>query len=48
MTKYSPELKLKVIQDYNNGLGGYKFLANKYLVKDKSVVKRWIKAYEAF
>lgn len=48
MTKYPTELKLKVIQDYKNGEGGCKFLAEKYHVKNESIVRRWIKAHEAF
>lgn len=46
MTKYSFELKLKVIQDYENGLGDCDYLANKYQVKNEAIVRRWVKAYK--
>jgi len=46
MTKYSFELKLKVVQDYDNGVRGCGYLANKYHVKNEAIVRRWVKAYK--
>ena len=46
MAKYSLELKLLIVQDYQKGVGGYGYLADKYGIADKWQVKKWIKAYE--
>uniref|UniRef100_A0AAC9R4R1 Transposase n=1 Tax=Lactococcus lactis subsp. lactis TaxID=1360 RepID=A0AAC9R4R1_LACLL len=46
MTKYSFELKLKVVQDYDNGVGGCDYLAKKYHVTNAAIVRRWVKAYK--
>ena len=46
MAKYSLELKLMIVQDYQKGVGGYGYLADKYGIADKWQVKKWIKAYE--
>ena len=46
MTKYSFELKLKVVQDYDNGVGGCDYLAKKYHVTNEAIVRRWVKAYK--
>ena len=48
MAKYSLELKLMIVQDYQKGVGGYGYLADKYGIADKWQVKKWIKAYEKF
>ncbi|MBB5888755.1 helix-turn-helix domain-containing protein [Lactovum miscens] len=48
MSKYSFDLKLKVVQDYKQGLGGYNFLAQKYNSNDMFQVRNWIKAYQSF
>lgn len=48
MAKYSQELKLMIVQEYQNGAGGYGYLAKKYGIADKHQVKIWIKAYEKF
>lgn len=48
MAKYSFEQKLKIVQEYQAGAGGYGFLANKYGIADKWQVKRWVEAYNAF
>ena len=41
MAKYSQ--KLKVVQDYLRGGGGYGYLEGKYGIADKWQVKKWIK-----
>ena len=48
MAKYSLELKLMIVQEYQKNGGGYGYLANKYGVADKWQVRRWIKSYEEF
>ena len=48
MAKYSYEIKLKVVQAYLNGEGGYKYLSKKYDVSHHSLVETWINAYREF
>lgn len=48
MVKYSYELKRQVIQDYLNGLGGYKKLAQKYGLPTKSIILQWLNVYEHY
>ncbi len=40
MTKYSFELKQEVVQAYQNGEGGYAYLAKKYGVTHETSVKK--------
>ena len=47
MAKYSFEFKKKIVIAYLNGEGGYEYLAKRYDIPQKCIVKRWIKAYEA-
>ena len=42
MAKYSQELKLMIVREYQMGGGGYGYLADKYGVNDKWQVKRLI------
>ena len=39
MAKYSFEFKLKVVNDYLSGVGGYRFLTDKYHVKDRKQIR---------
>ncbi len=48
MSKYSFELKLKIVQEYLVGKGGIQALANKHGVKAAEQVHRWINAYQEF
>lgn len=48
MVKYSYELKRQVIQDYLDGLGGYKKLALKYGLPTKSIILQWLNVYEHY
>jgi len=48
MAKYSIELKEKIVLAYQNGEGGYNYLAQKYGVAHKNIIQRWIKAYNEF
>ena len=47
MAKYSTECKLKVVQEYLAGHGGYETLSKLYHVSRKSI-EEWVKAYQAF
>ncbi|WP_085992218.1 helix-turn-helix domain-containing protein [Oceanobacillus senegalensis] len=46
--KYSDDLKIKVVKDYQNGYLGIRDLAKKHNIKSKSSVGRWIRVYEEF
>ncbi len=46
MSKYSEEFKLQIVRDYLNGSLGYTLIARKYDVSDKSIVRRWVRAYK--
>jgi transposase len=46
--KYSDDLKLTVVKEYQEGKLGIRPLAKKHGIKSKSVVDRWIKVYEKF
>ena len=48
MAKYGFELKLQVVQDYQNGKGGYVHLAKKYGVASPEMIRRWNLIYEKF
>ncbi|SFL47905.1 transposase [Lactococcus garvieae] len=48
MTKYSFEFKLKVVNDHLSGVGGYRFLTDKYHVKDRKQIRDWVNAYKEF
>jgi len=45
--KYSPELKLKVVQDYLSGGSSMKGLCLKYTISDEHVVRQWVKKYNS-
>lgn len=46
--KYSEDLKVMVVKEYQEGKLGMRPLANKYGIQSKSLIHRWIKAYEKF
>ncbi|MDO4518245.1 MAG: transposase, partial [Bacillota bacterium] len=46
MSKYSYEFKKKVVEEYLQGKGGYKYLAKKHHVSSYSCIKRWVNAYK--
>ena len=48
MAKYSYEFKKKIVDEYNNNEGGYRYLAHKYGLPDKKLVKQWVNNYRAF
>jgi len=48
MAKYSYEFKLKVVQAYLNGEGGYNHLCKKYNIPSKQILARWVASFQAF
>lgn len=50
MAKYSYEFKKKVVQEYLDGKGGYKYLTKKYKIgnSDNKQVLKWVKAFKEF
>jgi len=45
MAKYSLEFKLKLVEEYLRGEGGYKHICNKHSVSSAKVLQRWVAAY---
>ena len=43
--KYSPELKIAVVEAYLSGKGSMEELAKKYELSDESLVRDWLKCY---
>ena len=48
MMKYSYELKRQVVQDYLDGLSGYKKLAQKYGLPTKLIILQQLNVYEHY
>ena len=48
MAKYSYEFKMKVVQAYLNGDGGYEYLTKKYDISHHSLIETWVNAYREF
>lgn len=48
MAKYNYEFKMKVVQAYLNGEGGYAYLANKYNIPSSTRIREWVKVYKEF
>lgn len=48
MAKYSDDLKLKVVKEYQDGYLGIRSIAKKHGINSKSEVGRWIQLYEKF
>ena len=48
MSKYSNELKLKVIEFYQKEKYGVKYVANHFNIPSSELVRRWIKKYEKY
>jgi len=42
---YTKEFKQKLVDEYNNGEGSYSELANKYGIRNYSVIARWVLGY---
>lgn len=48
MAEYSFEFKMKVVQEYMNGMGEYDFLSKKYSIPKSTQLKKWVTNYKAF
>lgn len=48
MNKYSEEFKMRLVQEYQRGVLGYKSLAKKYRPLAESQLRRWVRAYKEF
>ena len=48
VAKYSYEFKKKVVCEYIQGEGGYKYLSKKYGVKSTRDIRKWVNAYKEF
>ena len=48
MVKYSEESKLTVVRDYLTGTLGFTLITRKYGISDKSIVRRWVRAYKVY
>ncbi|HAP8978696.1 TPA: transposase, partial [Enterococcus faecium] len=44
MRKYTFVFKKKVVSDYLNNEGGYKYLAHKYQI-NRTLVRNWVRIY---
>ena len=44
--KYTYEFKLQVVNEYLSGKGSYEFLANKFGISDKSLLRNWVSLYQ--
>ena len=42
---YSRELKLKIIKEYLNGEGSFRYLALKYNISSHKIVRKWVLKY---
>lgn len=47
MSKYSTELKIKIVKEYLNNEGGFGYLADKYGVSSKSIIRKWVNAFKS-
>lgn len=47
MAKYGFEFKMKIVTEYLNCEGGYKYLAKKHSI-NHSLIERWVRNYEEF
>ena len=45
MAKYSPEFKLKIINEYLQGTLGCRSLAKKYQIPSPSQIEIWVRQY---
>ena len=48
MSKYSYEFKMKVVQEYLAGKGGFAFLSEKYNISSTRDLQKWVSAYNEF
>ena len=43
--KYSPEIKMRAIEDYKSGKGSLRVICKKYGIKDHKTLREWISCY---
>lgn len=48
MAKYNLEFKIKIVQKYLDGEGGYAYLTKKYGIGSESQLINWVNAYKEF
>ena len=48
MGKYGFDLRMKVVNEYLQGIEGHKVLTEKYNLADQSQVKNWFNVYKKF
>ncbi len=48
MAKYSFEFKLKIVEEYLKGEGGYGFICTKHGIPDTKALRQWVSAYNTF
>jgi transposase len=48
MAKYNFDFKLKLVQEYLEGKGSYRFLCDKFSIPDNKTLRQWVAAYQAF
>jgi transposase-like protein len=48
LAKYSNEFKIEVVKAYINGEGGYTYLAEKFNIPSRTVIKNWVASYINF
>ena len=48
MAKYSYEFKMKVVQEYLSGKGGFLFLSQKHNIPSTKALRKWVSAYNEF
>lgn len=48
LAKYSNEFKMEVVKAYLNGEGGYTYLAEKFNIPSRTVIKNWVASYREF
>jgi len=46
MAKYSPEFKLRIVNEYLQGTLGYRSLAKKYQIPSQSQIETWVRQYK--
>ncbi|MCH4176513.1 MAG: transposase, partial [Streptococcaceae bacterium] len=48
MAKYDAEFKFQVVQAYIDGKGGYRTIAKRFGIPNKSLVEQWVRQYKKF
>lgn len=48
MAKFNVEFKIKMVQKYLDGEGGYAYLSGKYGIKNETQIRQWVNTYKEF